>query len=854
MAAHSESNIPQQPSSLDLNLDGLLQISPHLTFDEGYPAQQSTIRNFGGATPQTTRLLTEDLQPQPTFNGDPIQTSIKAPAASAEVQDFFIYSTSILKASFAKTRNPSDTEISRLAVRTGLDEYRVSTWFDMIKDLPGDNELKTLPTPEMTQAYVPPYSNLSDVFGFPLAASIDRGLSATDEHFPTWSSQTKATRPRMRSSIVISPPRKRKRKEKASQNSKSSLAMDDHQEPPQRHSDKALKQGQFCCPTCSFKTGKMDQWYTHQNRKHFPSEIFICRMKSGGEPCNKGLEHPCKRKDNFATHLRESHGYESGVTLDEEVSKCTVKVTGLFHDKCGFCSKILDNREDSMAHIGRHIEDGNAMDDWIHQCTSDHKLKRRVHFDISPDEAEIDDADSDDDHTDQGGFGSWTHGGDYGPNEHGDPSGWEPDQDPGEGNSYGGTSGANLPMRFATAAQGVLGHRVETPKQVTPPEYLEQDSCHVRPLQSFTVQRTLGHGSSGAVFEVSQSDSKQNFALKTIRRKRSGSSDAPDYDAFKNEVRIMKSLRHPHIVQLLDSYVEPERYLLLLDVADMDLARYLRTADKLPLEGPLFLERSRVLLRGMSSLAAGLKAIHSTSLTDDDRFTIAHCDLKPANILIFNNSFRIADFGVSKMMPRFGPLTIKDMQVTPEYAAPETIKSRSLSRASDIFSLGCVFLEILTFCMARRLSDFADFRATSLGDKSFHNTLAKTNEWIDMLEEQERWKCSPLVHSIPFDTIHSMLNRSPDDRPTALEVWLRFPKCTCCSDCQATNHQLSCNQGDVEDQLPRIKNVTSQPLSAPSTVSPSGQSSRSTSYSSSDKIPLSCHSGTYRLLHALGNY
>ena len=173
MAAHSESNIPQQPLSLDLDLDSLLQISPHMTFDEDHLSQQSTIRSFGRVTPQTTRLLTEDPQPQPNFNGDPIRTSIKTPAASAEVQDFFVYSTSILKASFMKTRNPSDTEISRLAVQTGLDEYRVCTWFDMIKGLPGDNGLKTLPTPEMTQAYVPPNSNVGNVFEFPPPVSID---------------------------------------------------------------------------------------------------------------------------------------------------------------------------------------------------------------------------------------------------------------------------------------------------------------------------------------------------------------------------------------------------------------------------------------------------------------------------------------------------------------------------------------------------------------------------------------------------------------------------------------------------------------------------------------------------------
>lgn len=801
MGAHSESYIPQQSSSLDLDLDSLLQIPPHSTFNDGHPSQQSTIKSFGQVTPQTTLLLAEDPQTQSTFNGDQIRTLNKAPAASVQAQDFFVHSTSVLKASFLKTPNPSEPEISRLATRTGLDEYRVSTWFDIIKSLLGDRGLKTLPTPEMTQAFVPPSSSLSNMSEFSSTFSVDRGLSATIEDLPTRLSQNKASKRRRRSSTGKSRPSKRQRKEKDLQNKNPSLALDDHRDLSQRYSGKALKQGKFCCPTCSFKTGKMDQWYTHQSRKHFPSEIFVCRMDSGQKPCSKGLDDPFKRKANFTKHLKECHGYESGELLDEEVSRCTAKVTGLYHDKCGFCSKTLDTREDSMAHIGRHIEDGDAIDDWIHQCTSlDHKLKHHVHFDILPDEIEIDDDDddddSDDDDTDQGGFGGWTQGGDYDPGEPWDSCGGDPDQGPGEGNSYGGTGGAYLPMRSTTAAKSVVSQRVRTLKQVTLPECLEQDFCHVRPLQSFTVQRTLGKGGFGTVLEVSQDDLDRTFALKTIPREQSGPSNALDYDAFKNEVRIMRSLRHPHIVQLLNSYVEPERFSLLLDpVADMDLAEYLRDTEKLLLEGPLFLERSRVLLGGMSSLAAALKETHFSS--------VAHGDIKPSNILIKGENFLLADFGVSKMMSRNGNSNRKNVLASPKYAAPETTKSRTQNEISDIFSLGCVFLEMATLCMTRTLSEFAGFR-TAHGDNSFHKTLGKTNEWIDKLnEEQERTKCSDIAHSIPFDMIRKMLRGNPEDRPTAHEVWLRFPRCTCCSDWQATNHQPPSNQGDVEDQAPR---------------------------------------------------
>ena len=784
MAAQPGGTNPQELLPPDMALDSLLQISPRTAFYSNYSFQQPTIRSIDRITPQTSRLLGEGPSNKPDFDGEQTQMSQTSAAASAQAQDFFIHSTSVLKATFLKTSTPSDAEISRLAAKTGLDEYRVSTWFDIIRSLSGDRGSNTLPTPELTQAYMPPNSNVGNMSNFPPAFPIDLGLSGTVENFPTRSSQTKTVRRRKRSSPSNSQPSRRQRKEKASQNKNPSLALEYHRGLSPRHSGKVSEQGQYCCPTCKFKTKKMDQWYTHQSRKHFPSEVFVCRTDSGEKRCHKGPDDPCKRKDNFETHLKESHGYESGEALDKEVSKSTIKVTGLFHDKCGFCSLALNTREDSLEHIGRHIEEGDDIDDWRHQCTSlDHKLEYPVHFDTLPDEPEIDDDNSDDDDMDPGNFRGWTQGGDYDPGDEGNLPGWNPDQGPGEGNTDGGAGGAHSPMRFMTAAQSVVSPQMEALKRGTSPEGFEQDSSHVRPLQSFAVRRTLGHGGSGAVFEVSQVGSKQTFALKTIRRERLDSSGA-DRDAFRNEVQIMKSLRHPHIVQLLDSYVHPERFsLLFAPVADMDLARYLKISEEPSLKDTRPLELSKVFLHGMGSITAALKSIHSLPVPG------CHGDIKPANILIYHEKFLVADFGASKIMPRNGTSTTKNVRVTPEYAAPETIESRSLSPASDIWSLACVFSEMATVLLDRKLSDFADFRATALGDKSYHKTLGRTYEWIDMLdEEQKRRNCSELAQSIPFDMLHKMLSRNPKDRPTAYEVWLRFPKCTCCSNWQAPNH------------------------------------------------------------------
>lgn len=143
----------------------------------------------------------------------------------------------------------------------------------------------------------------------------------------------------------------------------------------------------------------------------------------------------------------------------------------------------------------------------------------------------------------------------------------------------------------------------------------------------------------------------------------------------------------------------------------------------------------------------------------------------------------IVDFGLSRS---FGDheqsQTDRHSGCTPVYCSPEVHASESHGRASDIFSLGCVFTEILTVYHIRDLDEFADHRCGNGDNTAFHATLNTLPTWLSAL-------ClhPPSLQSF----ILTMLSNEPAHRPTASQTkdfFLSLPDTTsfrgdphCCS-------------------------------------------------------------------------
>lgn len=218
----------------------------------------------------------------------------------------------------------------------------------------------------------------------------------------------------------------------------------------------------------------------------------------------------------------------------------------------------------------------------------------------------------------------------------------------------------------------------------------------------YRLVENLGYGASAIVEKVEDVNTKSVYARKIFRN---ASSRNPEDSKlkFNNEIQIMRRLApHHHIIRVFATYVFQRELALILDpVADGgDLASFLqdfRDSKDAGVEDP---KKTETLMSAFGCLANGLAFIH--------RQTIRHKDIKPQNILIHKGSVVFTDFGISRDFSQAGHSTTtgNPQAFTRRYCAPEVAEWDSRNSKSDVFSLGCVFLEIISALGISRMPDY----------------------------------------------------------------------------------------------------------------------------------------------------
>ncbi|KAI4714130.1 hypothetical protein J4E89_001580 [Alternaria sp. Ai002NY15] len=293
-----------------------------------------------------------------------------------------------------------------------------------------------------------------------------------------------------------------------------------------------------------------------------------------------------------------------------------------------------------------------------------------------------------------------------------------------------------------------------------------------------------------------------------------------------NEIKIlgrMSQNRHRHVVELIGSYVHEQQRggyeigMLIWPVAHTDLAALLHDVNVLwqHYENDLTDDDDDVLQQPASSVVEKVRTAMEPLLPfgypKHNRYRnlghevqsimyavceirlrhslgcianavaylhtnrIRHKDLKPSQILLSPQGLWLTDFGWSADMSEHSTsVTSNGDQITAKYQAPERANRQPCGRSEDIFSLGCIYLEI-AYCMARLGQDIP--RPWLQKGWSFQANLNQVQEWMKPLGRPS-WFSDPksdsrhvavLVTELPV-LLKPMLAAASNDRPSIQDI------------------------------------------------------------------------------------
>jgi NIMA (never in mitosis gene a)-related kinase len=201
------------------------------------------------------------------------------------------------------------------------------------------------------------------------------------------------------------------------------------------------------------------------------------------------------------------------------------------------------------------------------------------------------------------------------------------------------------------------------------------------PLSDFSVIKDIGSGSFGRAILATHKTTGEECILKEIGLTLLAPDERED---SKQEVGILAALNHPCIVRYIDSFIEREQllYIAMEYAGGGDLRQRLDKQNKVPLP-------ERQVLDWFVQICLALKHCHDRK--------ILHRDLKTQNVfLTASGAVKLGDFGIARVLSS----TMECCQTaigTPYSFSPEICSEQEYNSKSDIWSLGCVLYELLTF-------------------------------------------------------------------------------------------------------------------------------------------------------------
>lgn len=286
----------------------------------------------------------------------------------------------------------------------------------------------------------------------------------------------------------------------------------------------------------------------------------------------------------------------------------------------------------------------------------------------------------------------------------------------------------------------------------------------------YKIEEVIGKGSYGVVCSAFDTHTGEKVAIKKINNIFEHVSDAT---RILREVKLLRMLRHPDIVEIKHILLPPSRrefkdIYVVFELMESDLHQVIKANDDLTPEHYQFF---------LYQLLRGLKYIHTAN--------VFHRDLKPKNILANADcKLKICDFGLARVAFNDAPTAIfwTDYVATRWYRAPELCGSffSKYTPAIDIWSIGCIFSELLTGKplfpgknVVHQLDLMTDLLGTPSAEAISRVRNEKARRYLSSMRKKRPVPFSqkfPNADPLALRLLERMLAFEPRDRPTAEEA------------------------------------------------------------------------------------
>jgi eukaryotic-like serine/threonine-protein kinase len=195
----------------------------------------------------------------------------------------------------------------------------------------------------------------------------------------------------------------------------------------------------------------------------------------------------------------------------------------------------------------------------------------------------------------------------------------------------------------------------------------------------YELEELVGTGGMSSVFRARDRQLERRVAIKILHQHY---AEDPEYlERFRREARAVAKLSHPNIVTVIDRGDDDGRQFIVFEhVEGENLKEFVLRTGRLPVRRALELALA---------VADGLAFAHDHGLV--------HRDVKPQNVLLSSEGdVKVTDFGIARSLHvEQGVTQTGTVLGTAEYLAPEQASGRTVSAATDVYSLGVVLWELL---------------------------------------------------------------------------------------------------------------------------------------------------------------